>query len=130
MLYRYGHELSGGQRQRVSLARALVLGPQLLIADEPTSALDVSVQAAVLDVLMNLHERYGFGCLFISHDLAVVDSLCDRVAVMRAGQVVEQGPTGEVLRTPQHPYTASLLLSSPVPDPEQQRDRRRKRLAA
>jgi peptide/nickel transport system ATP-binding protein len=130
LLHRYGHELSGGQRQRVSLARALVLGPDLLIADEPTSALDVSVQAAVLDVLVSLHERYGFGCLFISHDLAVVDSLCDRVAVMRAGQVVEQGPTGEVLRTPEHPYTASLLLSSPVPDPERQRERRRKRLAA
>jgi peptide/nickel transport system ATP-binding protein len=130
LLHRYGHELSGGQRQRVSLARALVLGPKLLIADEPTSALDVSVQAAVLDVLVNLHERYGFGCLFISHDLAVVDSLCDRVAVMRAGQLVEQGPTGEVLRTPRHPYTASLLLSSPVPDPAQQLERRRKRLAA
>ena len=130
VLRRYGHELSGGQRQRVSLARALVLGPKLLIADEPTSALDVSVQAAVLDVLVNLHERYGFGCLFISHDLAVVDSLCDRVAVMRAGQLVEQGPTGEVLRTPRHPYTASLLLSSPVPDPTEQRERRRKRLAA
>ncbi|HEX4223159.1 MAG TPA: ABC transporter ATP-binding protein [Pseudonocardiaceae bacterium] len=130
LAHRYGHELSGGQRQRVSLARALVLGPKLLIADEPTSALDVSVQAAVLDVLVNLHERYGFGCLFISHDLAVVDSLCDRVAVMRAGQIVEQGPTGEVLRTPKHPYTASLLLSSPVPDPAQQRERRRKRLAA
>jgi peptide/nickel transport system ATP-binding protein len=128
--HRYGHELSGGQRQRVSLARALVLGPKLLIADEPTSALDVSVQAAVLDVLVNLHERYGFGCLFISHDLAVVDSLCDRVAVMRAGQLVEQGPTGEVLRTPRHPYTASLLLSSPVPDPVRQLERRRKRLAA
>ena len=130
LLHRYGHELSGGQRQRVSLARALVLGPDLLIADEPTSALDVSVQSAVLDVLVNLHERYGFGCLFISHDLAVVDSLCDRVAVMHAGQVVEQGPAGEVLRTPNHPYTASLLLSSPVPDPERQRERRRKRLAA
>jgi peptide/nickel transport system ATP-binding protein len=130
LLHRYGHELSGGQRQRVSLARALVLGPKLLIADEPTSALDVSVQAAVLDVLVNLHERYGFGCLFISHDLAVVDSLCDRVAVMRAGQVVEQGPTGDVLRIPKHPYTASLLFSSPVPDPGQQRERRRERLAA
>jgi peptide/nickel transport system ATP-binding protein len=129
MLHRYGHELSGGQRQRVSLARALVLGPKLLIADEPTSALDVSVQAAVLDVLVSLHERFAFSCLFISHDLAVVDSLCDRTAVMRAGKLIEQGPTGQVLRTPQHPYTAALLLSSPVPDPGRQRERRTRRLA-
>jgi peptide/nickel transport system ATP-binding protein len=126
MLRRYGHELSGGQRQRVSLARAMVLGPDLLIADEPTSALDVSVQAAVLDVLKRLHAEFGFACLFISHDLAVVDSLCDRVAVMRAGQVVEEGPTENVLSSPEHPYTRALLLSSPVPDPALQAERRAK----
>ncbi|MFD2474412.1 dipeptide ABC transporter ATP-binding protein [Amycolatopsis silviterrae] len=124
VLDRYGHELSGGQRQRVSLARALVLGPKLLIADEPTSALDVSVQAAVLEVFRRLHREFGFGCLFVSHDLAVVDSLCDRVAVLRAGELVEEGPAETVLRTPEHPYTQALLLSSPVPDPQLQRSRR------
>jgi len=125
LLDRRGHELSGGQRQRVSLARAVVLGPDLLIADEPTSALDVSVQAAVLDVLARLHAEFGFGCLFISHDLAVVDQVCERVAVLRAGQLVEQGPCATVLHTPSHPYTQALLLASPVPDPVVQRDRRR-----
>ncbi|MFI5611017.1 dipeptide ABC transporter ATP-binding protein [Amycolatopsis sp. NPDC051903] len=124
VLERYGHELSGGQRQRVSLARALVLGPKLLIADEPTSALDVSVQAVVLDVFKRLHEEFGFGCLFVSHDLAVVDRVCDRVAVLRAGEPVEQGPAARVLRDPEHPYTKALLLSSPVPDPAVQRARR------
>ncbi|MFC0543576.1 dipeptide ABC transporter ATP-binding protein [Kutzneria chonburiensis] len=125
LLDRRGHELSGGQRQRVSLARAVVLGPDLLIADEPTSALDVSVQAAVLDVLERLHAEFGFGCLFISHDLAVVDRVCERVAVLRAGHLVEQGPCATVLHQPTHPYTQALLLASPVPDPAAQRDRRR-----
>ncbi|WP_051124615.1 dipeptide ABC transporter ATP-binding protein [Amycolatopsis benzoatilytica] len=123
-LDRYGHELSGGQRQRVSLARALMLGPKLLIADEPTSALDVSVQASVLEVFRRLHREFGFGCLFVSHDLAVVDSLCERVAVLRSGELVEEGPASTVLRTPEHPYTQALLLSSPVPDPQLQRSRR------
>jgi peptide/nickel transport system ATP-binding protein len=123
---RYGHELSGGQRQRVSLARALVLGPKLLIADEPTSALDVSVQAAVLEVFRRLRAEFGFGCLFISHDLTVVDSLCDRVAVLRSGELVEEGPCADVLSTPRHEYTRALLLSSPIPDPAVQSERRKR----
>ncbi|MDR1388150.1 MAG: dipeptide ABC transporter ATP-binding protein [Propionibacteriaceae bacterium] len=123
-LERYPHELSGGQRQRVAIARAVALDPVLLIADEPTSALDVSVQAQVLDVFRSLQARLGFACLFISHDLAVVDSLCDRVAVMHQGRLVEVGPRREVLGRPQDPYTRRLVESAPIPDPVLQRARR------
>jgi peptide/nickel transport system ATP-binding protein len=123
-LERYPHELSGGQRQRVAIARAVALDPSLLIADEPTSALDVSVQAQVLDVFRALQARLGFACLFISHDLAVVDSLCDRVAVMRHGRLVEVGPRQEVLQRPRDPYTRRLVDSAPIPDPVAQRQRR------
>lgn len=119
----YAHELSGGQRQRVAIARAVTLDPVLLIADEPTSALDVSVQAQVLDVFRELQDRLGFACLFISHDLAVVDELCDQVAVLRGGQLMEYGPRGQVLSHPEHDYTKQLLASAPIPDPLIQRKR-------
>ncbi|GEM00249.1 ABC transporter ATP-binding protein [Cellulomonas terrae] len=121
---RFPHELSGGQRQRASLARALILGPELLIADEPTSALDVSVQARVLDLFARLQAELGFACLFISHDLAVVDLLAHRIAVLHRGVLVEEGTGDEVLGAPKHPYTQRLLASLPVPDPIEQAARR------
>ena len=121
---RYPHELSGGQRQRASLARALALEPTLLIADEPTSALDVSVQARVLELFAELQSQFGFAALFISHDLAVVDTVSDRIAVLYRGELVEEGPPAQVLGAPQHPYTQRLLASLPVPDPAEQALRR------
>ncbi|MGV8884933.1 MAG: ABC transporter ATP-binding protein [Microbacteriaceae bacterium] len=121
---RYPHELSGGQRQRASLARSLALEPTLLIADEPTSALDVSVQARVLELFAELQGQFGFAALFISHDLAVVDMLADRIAVLYKGELVEEGPGSEVLGAPKHPYTQRLLASLPVPDPIEQAERR------
>ena len=123
---RYPHELSGGQRQRASLARALALEPSLLIADEPTSALDVSVQARVLELFAELQEEFGFAALFISHDLAVVDILADRIAVLYRGKLVEEGTGAEVLGAPKDPYTQRLLASLPVPDPAEQAARREK----
>ncbi|QCY46544.1 Glutathione import ATP-binding protein GsiA [Glutamicibacter creatinolyticus] len=124
VINRYPHELSGGQRQRICIARALTLSPQLLIADEPTSALDVSVQAVVLEMLQDLQRDFNFACLFVSHDLAVVDMLADSVVVMQNGKAVEQGRVTDVLHAPQHDYTRRLLAAAPVPDPHQQAERR------
>lgn len=121
---RFPHELSGGQRQRASLARALALDPELLVADEPTSALDVSVQARVLELFAELQAELGFACLFVSHDLAVVDLLADRIAVLYRGRLVEQGTGEQVLGAPREDYTRRLLASLPVPDPEAQAARR------
>ncbi|MCL2595880.1 MAG: ABC transporter ATP-binding protein, partial [Promicromonosporaceae bacterium] len=117
MRNRYPHELSGGQRQRVGVARALALSPKLLIADEPTSALDVSVQARVLEIFQNLQREQGFACLFISHDLAVVEMLSSRIAVLSKGDLVEMNTREEILRNPQQTYTQRLIAAVPVPDP-------------
>jgi len=127
---RYPHELSGGQRQRVGIARALALTPDLLIADEPTSALDVSVQARFLELFQGLQEKLKFACLFISHDLAVVDILSHRVAVMQDGLLVEEGDRDAILKNPQKEYTRRLIEAVPVPDPAEQAIRRAARLAS
>ena len=127
---RYPHELSGGQRQRVGIARALALTPDLLIADEPTSALDVSVQARFLDLLQELQGKLNFACLFISHDLAVVDILAHRIAVMQDGKLVEVGDRDQILQNADNAYTRRLIAAVPVPDPAEQRIRREARLAA
>jgi len=127
MRNRYPHELSGGQRQRVGIARALSLEPKLLVADEPTSALDVSVQARVLELFTELQREHGFACLFISHDLAVVEMLSSRIAVMHHGRLVEVGSSQQIVQSPQDPYTQRLIAAVPVPDPAEQQIRRERR---
>jgi peptide/nickel transport system ATP-binding protein len=121
---RFPHEFSGGQRQRIGIARALAVEPQFIVADEPVSALDVSIQAQVINLLSDLRERFGLTMLFISHDLDVVEYLCDRIVVLYLGKVMEVAPAKELYKAPKHPYTEALLEASPRPDPEARRDRR------
>lgn len=122
-LYSFPHELSGGQRQRVAIARGIVLEPKFLVADEPVSMLDVSIRADILNLLRRLRSEMGLTMLYVSHDLSTIKYLCDRIAVMYLGKIVEQGPVDRVLEHPQHPYTKVLLAAVPVADPDHQKKR-------
>lgn len=120
---RYPHEFSGGQRQRIGIARALALEPKFIVCDEPTSALDVSIQAQVINLLMDLQEEFGLSYLFISHDMAVIQHVCKRIAVMYRGKIVEEGTREEIIENPRHRYTQSLLSAVPEPDPHRKTER-------
>jgi len=118
---RYPHELSGGQRQRVAIARAIVIEPNLIIADEPVSMLDVSIRADILKILLDLREKYGVTIIYITHDLAIAKFICNRLAIMYLGKIVEIGPSKKVIDNPQHPYTKALVQAVPVPNPDERR---------
>jgi peptide/nickel transport system ATP-binding protein len=120
-LFRYPHELSGGQRQRVAIARAMILNPSFIVADEPTSMLDVSIRTGVMNLMLELREKFDISFLYITHDLAVARYMCDRIAVMYLGKIVEMGATEDVIQNPQHPYTKALISAVPIPDPAIQR---------
>ncbi|MEW6096117.1 MAG: ABC transporter ATP-binding protein [bacterium] len=122
-IYRFPHELSGGQRQRVSIARALVVEPKFIVADEPVSMLDASIRVGIMNLLLRLKEKFNLTYIFITHDLAVARYMCDELAVMYLGKIVEKGQTEEVIKNPQHPYTKALLSAVPIPDPDYNRPR-------
>lgn len=122
-MHRYPHELSGGQRQRVAISRGIVINPKVLVADEPVSMLDVSIRAGILNLLRSIRKEMGLTMLYISHDLSTIKYLCDNIAIMYLGKILEYGPVNEVIENPQHPYTKALLSAVPVPDPDYVRER-------